>query len=660
VDEGKVDPDGSGYDVLWTYLQAEKVPFNGSAALVGGNLVLVTQQTRVIALNTTNGTIAWEVGMGERGPITSDIIAINGSVIVAGRGVHILSIDAGVETWTYEGTASTSMVGTPAALDDMLFVMDKRGIVYAFGKVKNIPPIARISTPQENDSFRINESVTFDASATTDDKTLPDSAFYWDFGDGNHSLSKVTSHRYPEEGIYKVVLTVTDTDGAMDNTSINIRILGNHDPILDWWDVTPDTGTALVTPFNFSVRYTDPDNDPPEFIVLRLVDEPEYQPLTMQEVDPVDEDYTDGKEYYFIQPLASRPYPAVSFRASDGISSTELVIGGPTVLMERTFPNSVGDIEVTVTYVGPHSLEYHPPSSTPNPPTSLHPINVFTELYLNTTYLQQASISINYSLHDVEGMDLSTLAVYRWLISDTDAEWDYLRTSTVDLERGTVTALIPSLDNDLYTVLGNMVNPPPNHPPVAVIAVDGRTYSPGANVETTYNPGEAIEFDASSSYDPDEVPLNDEIVDYTWTFGDGSSVEKGKLANHQYELPDKYTVTLVVRDEYGVESQVSVIVTVRTQEESNLLYIVVIIGIIIILLLLFWPKGSNSAPPKGRPQPPRLDKPHEPPRENGTPKSGVDGGETEVEETSNGAGEDKTSATELDDIIDELEEDRVG
>ncbi|MCK5414865.1 MAG: PKD domain-containing protein, partial [Thermoplasmata archaeon] len=403
------------------------------------------------------------------------------------------------------------------------------------------------------------------------------------------------------------------------------------------------TGDAQVTSFNFSVRYTDTDNDPPEFVALQLANEDEYPTLNMIEVDPDDEDYTDGKMYYFITTLGSRPYHDVTFSASDGIATTELVVQGPTVLQQRIFPNSVGDIEVAAVYVGPNNLDFIPVTSPPSTyPPGLYPIGVYVELYLNTLFLKETNITINYTFHNIVEMNVETLAVYRWVVTDQDAAWEYLEDSEVDNMTGLVHAPIPSLQNDIYTVLGNKINPPPNHAPVAIITVDEVTYSPGTTVSKTYRPNDVIKFDGGKSYDPDEESLNDFIAYYGWNFDDGESSE-GKVAQHSYEVPGRYDVSLTVRDSFGESDTVVVTILVRDKGDNNLLYFLVLVGIIVILILLFFPKGRNQSPAtKGEPK--------------DAPRSDVS--DIVIDEDEMADEEDDTVTTELDDIIDELEEDR--
>jgi hypothetical protein len=364
----------------------------------------------------------------------------------------------------------------------------------------------------------------------------------------------------------------------------------------------------------------------------------------MVESDPFDTDHTDGKMYYYITTLGSRPYANVTFSASDGIATTQLVVQGPKVIQERTFPNSVGDIEVTVAYVGPNSVGFIPVTSPPSTyPPGLFPIGVYVELYLDTIFLKEANITFNYTIHNVEEMNVTTLAVYRWVVTDQGASWEYLKDSTVDNVTGLVKAPIPSLQNDIYTVLGNKENPPPNNPPVAVIMVDGVTYKDGDTVNKKYAPDDVIKFDGSMSYDPDKDSLNDELVLYSWTFGDGESSE-GKVTQHSYKGTDKYEVTLTVRDSFGELNTVRVVVSVSGEESMTLLYFLVLVGIIVILILLFFPKGRPS-PAEGRKSEAKE-----------APRSPTD--EVDEEEADGDEADEDDVTTELDDIIDELEVDR--
>jgi hypothetical protein len=307
----------------------------------------------------------------------------------------------------------------------------------------------------------------------------------------------------------------------------------------------------------------------------------------------------------------------------------------------------VGVIEVKLTYVGPNELEFEPVSSPPTSfPTSLFPIDVYIGLTLNTTYLQDARIAINYTYHATEGFDLTTLSIYRWTVSGEEAEWKYVPSSRVDIARGLVTADISSLLGDIYAVLGNKLSPPSNRAPIPVITFDSRTY----------RPGQRVDFDGSGSMDPDERALNDRIVEWVWDFGDGTPVQHGKNATHVFEHDGVYDVRLKVTDANGADNSTIVKVTVRAEEEASWLLWLALVGILVLIVLLFYPKnyyrgkredgsweeGDEEAsegvgPEKGAPEAPESAKP---PKRNGR---------QERQEGPKG---------DIDDIIDELEEDR--
>jgi len=89
--------------------------------------------------------------------------------------------------------------------------------VLADGTVEVLPipvtPVALFS--EDPETPRVNEVVTFDASASYD----PDGyivGWSWDFGDGNSASGELVSHIYLVAGDYNVTLTVTDDDGLAD------------------------------------------------------------------------------------------------------------------------------------------------------------------------------------------------------------------------------------------------------------------------------------------------------------------------------------------------------------------------------------------------------------------------------------------------------------
>jgi len=86
--------------------------------------------------------------------------------------------------------------------------------------------------------------------------------------------------------------------------------------------------------------------------------------------------------------------------------------------------------------------------------------------------------------------------------------------------------------------------------------VAGFTYSPQSPVV-----GDTVQFNASSSYDPDGS-----IVSYTWSFGDGGSAT-GAIVTHAFPSDQTYTVRLTVTDNAGASDTKARSVAVSSLED---------------------------------------------------------------------------------------------
>src|SRR6185503_9432423 len=74
----------------------------------------------------------------------------------------------------------------------------------------NRNPVAAFSVSPA--AVNVKQTVTFDASASTDEGSICDArcTYQWDFGDFTTDSGKVVSHRYTSPRTYSVTLTVTD------------------------------------------------------------------------------------------------------------------------------------------------------------------------------------------------------------------------------------------------------------------------------------------------------------------------------------------------------------------------------------------------------------------------------------------------------------------
>jgi PKD repeat protein len=81
-----------------------------------------------------------------------------------------------------------------------------------------------LGTP-DADLVNEGESVQFDGTESYDDGNIV--AYGWDFGDGATGTGPIVDHIFENEGIYTVVLTVTDDEGYTDRRAITIVVRGS-------------------------------------------------------------------------------------------------------------------------------------------------------------------------------------------------------------------------------------------------------------------------------------------------------------------------------------------------------------------------------------------------------------------------------------------------
>ena len=138
---------------------------------------------------TTNGVVLednYRVMNTPGDSINPDISARNGTVFI---------------TWAEEGSGKYSIY------------YDK------YEQPPNLPPVADFS--YEPEFPNIGEIINFTDNSTDDGEIIN---FTWNFGDGNTSYERNTSHYYGEEGSYNVTLNVTDEYGLQSSMKKTIVV----------------------------------------------------------------------------------------------------------------------------------------------------------------------------------------------------------------------------------------------------------------------------------------------------------------------------------------------------------------------------------------------------------------------------------------------------
>jgi PKD repeat protein len=146
-----------------------------------------------------------------------------------------------------------------------LTVTDANGLTaqdVAVVTVNNLPPTATVGPF----SGQVGTPIAFTANAT--DPSPADRAagltYVWDFGDGTTGNGQTPSHAYTAEGLYQVLLTVSDKDGGSTtvSTTAAVSAVGNQAPVLSpTGSVTVAEGATRTV----VITASDPDADPLSF-----------------------------------------------------------------------------------------------------------------------------------------------------------------------------------------------------------------------------------------------------------------------------------------------------------------------------------------------------------------------------------------------------------
>ena len=146
---------------------------------------------------------------------------------------------------------------------DVSFTMGDGCATFDYGQPdpdQNNAPTAIAQARPTNPS--INETVTFDGSASFDDITPNGLLNYeWDF-DGNGSYDangEIVSHAYETGGVYNVRLRVTDEGGLSDEDTVTITVSSNGSPVAN--DDTASVSQGGDVDIDVLANDSDPDGD---------------------------------------------------------------------------------------------------------------------------------------------------------------------------------------------------------------------------------------------------------------------------------------------------------------------------------------------------------------------------------------------------------------
>jgi len=174
--------------------------------------------------------------------------------------------------------------------------------------------------------------------ADPSDLLFTDGCLYY-YNDTFSSVGNLTYIFYTYDGVYY------DQDGPYTNLNVTAA------PILSNEGVTPDPGEVVISLMEFTVEYTDYDDDAPLYINI-TINGTDY---VMQKLFPADTDYTDGCIYYFNKTFSIVGIYIFNFTTSDGtytqtygnFSATVQLTNAPVLSDEQVSP-PLGEVLITM------------------------------------------------------------------------------------------------------------------------------------------------------------------------------------------------------------------------------------------------------------------------------------------------------------------------
>ncbi len=440
------------------------------------------------------------------------------------------------------------------------------------GQLPNVTPSASfVATPQAGKAPLL---VLFDATDSND----PDGAiasYVWDFGDGQSGGGVNASHQYVAQGTYTATLTVTDSDGAISSTAIDIVVAASNVLPVPGFTATPSSGKASLLVQLDATASADSDGQiasydwdygngatgngvtssylyatPGAYVVtLTVTDDDAAAVATSIAVIVAPANVAPGASFS-ATPSTGKAALTVQFDASASADSDGVISSygwdfgdnqsgsGMTVSHTYTAQGAYTAI-LTVTDDDGVAVTSSLPIvvSAPN----VAPIASFSASPSSGKAALTVQLDASAST-DVDG----TISTVSWDFGDGQSG-SGVSVSHLYAIAGTYIATVTVTDDDGATATIS-----------SAIVVSAANVLPTASFTATPLTGAApliVSVDASASSDLDGV-----ISTYSWDFGDGQT-GSGATSSHGFVAQGTYTVTLTVTDDDGgVDSSTATVV----------------------------------------------------------------------------------------------------
>jgi PKD repeat protein len=426
----------------------------------------------------------------------------------------------------------------------------------------------------------VNETVTFDASASYDPDGGKILSYKWNFGDGTIETvpTPTINHVYTAYGSYNVNLTVTDDQGekAWLVKSITVRWypeahftysperpLVGETVTFDASDSKPNGGTIIWYYWNFgdgvAIKtnvtvvthiYTSVGN----YVASLIVEDSENlnstaYSVTISVIKPPRAEFSFSPDY----PIAGQ---TVTFDASASTPNGGTIVWYYWNFGDGTYANitttkvnhvydSYGNYTVTLTIMDSEGLT---DSTSETVRVRQYPKASFS--YSPTLPLINEVVVFNASTSTPEG---GSITQYLWSFGDgTTGEGMIISHAYQTFGTFTVTLTVTDTEGLSDTCTKSIR--------IAIPPVANFTFKPAYPIIN-----QPVTFNASTSYDPDR-----RIIEYTWDFGDGNITTTSQpIITHAYAVADVYKVTLTVTDDDHLKNSTSKFISVYTSVPTH-------------------------------------------------------------------------------------------
>lgn len=490
---------------------------------------------------------------------------------------------------TGEGVTVSHTYVDDGSYNVTLTVSDNEGATDSADATKvvlNRQPLASFAESAE--TVYVGETISFDASESSDpDGTVI--SYFWEFGDGTTGDGLIVQHAYSQNGTYTVTLTVTDDDGTINTASalktVLVEIVPNQKPVASFTESAETVYAGEEITFNAAESY-DPDGT---IVSYRW----NFGDRTTSTVINVSHSYSESGTYTVTLTVTDDD------GATDTASATKTVLTKPVSNQKpvATFTESAKIVYISEPIFFDASGSSDPDGSIISYYWDFGDDTTGTGVSVQHTYSQTGTYIVTLKVTDDDGA-IDTASAAKAVLNRTEtvqnqsptayftesAEtvssgenihfdaseshdpdgiiinqlWDFGDGNTavgVEVDHaygddGIYNVTLIVIDNNGATDSSTSTKTVRNRPPSAFFSENA----------TTVRMGEAINFDASESFDPDGS-----IISYHWDFGDGNTTT-GVASSHTYNEVGNYTVTLTVTDNDGTSSSVSAMKIVKTKE----------------------------------------------------------------------------------------------